>query len=55
MVPGERAVLLGGVGVVAGAHELAVHAVDAAAVREHDVADVALVEQLCVHHRPAWH
>ena len=38
--------VVGGVGVVAVAHELEIEPVDAAAVAEHDVADRLLVEQV---------
>src|SRR4029077_9765346 len=43
--PDERAVLVGGVGVVAVAHQLEVEAVDTPAVAQHDGPDLLLVEQ----------
>ena len=42
----EPAVVVGGVGVVAVAHELEVEPVDAAAVAQHDVGDGLVVEQV---------
>ena len=45
-VSAERAVLVGGVGVVARAHELRVDPVDAAAVAEDDLRDLLLGEQV---------
>ncbi len=42
---GERAVVVGGIGVVAGAHELEIEPIDAPAVPEHDGADRLLVEE----------
>ena len=46
--PDERAVLVGGVGVVAVAHQLEVEPVDAAAVAQHDVGDRLPVDRPAV-------